>query len=170
MAENNFAKALYNFTMDAAAGDAIRHLTDIGYGPTKIHDELTYPAPMEYIGRVMYEYLLNNSVILLKDPAQVTPPEQYEYVLERNEYGRTSYRKVIKTTERLRDDRKYIHVEFGTFKYKYADRLEEFRSMLDGREWDYLMNIPWPLGRFWHIQNECACRIKEVIAKIASDQ
>ena len=58
MSDNTFTQALRNFTMDAAAGDAIRHLTDKGYSPAQIKEMITYPAPMEYIYSVMWERLV----------------------------------------------------------------------------------------------------------------
>ena len=171
MAENDFAKALYNFTMDAAAGDGIRHLADLGYTPGRIKEALLYPAPLDYIGKIMYEHLLNNNVILLKDPHAETLPQQYEFVLERNEYGRTSYRKVKKTPESGGilsdaefDANMYIPVEFGTYKYKYKEILCGHKSDFEGKEWDYLMNIPWPLGRFWHIKNELVLGIDRTLS------
>ena len=68
MSENHFAKALHNFTMDAACGDAIRHLTDRGYTFSQIRDSLTFPAPPEYIESVMYERLIETRKILLQEP------------------------------------------------------------------------------------------------------
>ena len=68
MSEDVFAKALRNFTMDAAAGDAIRHLTDKGYTPTQIRETLTFPAPMEYVVKVMWERFVETRVIVLEDP------------------------------------------------------------------------------------------------------
>ena len=59
MSDNNFAKALHNFTMDAAAGDAIRHLTDKGYTLSQVRETLTFPAPVDYIARVMWERMLS---------------------------------------------------------------------------------------------------------------
>lgn len=165
--ENSFSKALKNFTMDAAAGDAIRHLADTGMGPAKIHDNLTYPAKLSYIGRVVYEHLLNNNVILLKDPNVAGVPEQYEFVLCRNEYGKTSYTKVPKKTEGTLTDKKgtYIPVSFGTFKYKHSDTITNLREDLSANAWDYLANIPWPLGTFWHLEDERACEIAGVISR-----
>ena len=64
MSENHFAKALRNFTMDAAAGDAIRYLTDKGYSPAQIKETITYPAPMEYVYSVMWERLVATGKII----------------------------------------------------------------------------------------------------------
>ena len=66
MSENHFAKALRNFTMDSACGDAIRHLTDKGYTPSRIRETLTFPAPMEYIASVMFDRLVATGRIMEK--------------------------------------------------------------------------------------------------------
>ena len=71
MSENHFAKALHNFTMDAAAGDAIRHLTDKGYTLSQIRETLTFPAPIEYIAKIMWERLVETHKVLLNDSARV---------------------------------------------------------------------------------------------------
>ena len=67
MSENHFAKALHNFTMDAAAGDAIRHLTDKGFTLPQIRETLTFPAPEEYIAQVMWERMLETGKVRIGD-------------------------------------------------------------------------------------------------------
>ena len=68
MDENSsFAQALHNFTMDAAAGDAIRYLTDKGYTLPQIKDALSFPAPLEYVEKVMWERLVETRKIILSE-------------------------------------------------------------------------------------------------------
>ena len=64
MSENHFANALRNFTMDAAAGDAIRHLTDKGYTFSQVKDALTFPAPDEYIAEVMWARMVETRKVI----------------------------------------------------------------------------------------------------------
>ena len=66
-----FAKALHDFTMNAAAGDAIKHLTDRGYTLSQIKEALTFPAPEEYIAKIMWERLLETHKVIIKDSARV---------------------------------------------------------------------------------------------------
>ena len=99
MSENHFAKALHNFTMDAAAGDAIRHLTDKGYTLMQIKDKLTFPAPSEYIAQVMWERMVSEGTVLFDDPAKATVPAQtpgHEIVESYDRYGRKSFLRVNK--------------------------------------------------------------------------
>ena len=96
MSENHFATALHNFTMDAAAGDAIRHLTDKGYTLSQIRSTLTFPAPEEYIAQVMWERLLSNGTVISDDPSQEkgAVPGQgqgHEIVESYDRYGRKSF-------------------------------------------------------------------------------
>lgn len=165
---DTFAKALINFTMDVAAGDAIRHLTDIGYGPSDIQKALTYPAPVPYIGKTMYEHLLNTNIIVLDDPAIQKPAKPYEFVLEQNEYGRTSYRRVPKNTpeDTARKPEDYICVSFGSDKYKHTQLLEDNKNSFSSKEWDYLMNIPWPRGTFWVLKDERVGSINNILDNI----
>ena len=64
MSEDHFTKALRNFTMDAAAGDAIRHLCDKGFTLPQIKDALTFPAPEKYIAEVMWKRLIEKGIVI----------------------------------------------------------------------------------------------------------
>ncbi len=101
MSENHFAKALHNFTMDAAAGDAIRHLTDKGFTLSQIKDTLTFPAPEEYVAQVMWEQLQSNGTVLFDNPSQdisaaSSDRSSQEIVESYDRYGRKSFLRVNK--------------------------------------------------------------------------
>ena len=98
MSENHFAKALHNFTMDAAAGDAIRHLTDKGYTLMQIKDKLTFPAPSEYIAQVMWERMVSKRTVLFEKPGEGTASaeEPGPIVESFDRYGRKSFLRVNK--------------------------------------------------------------------------
>ncbi len=97
MSENHFAKALRNFTMDAAAGDAIRHLTDKGFTLPQIKEALTYPAPTEYIADVMWKRLVeSHKVIAVTDAAGGLSGRAPEIIEQRDKYGRKSFLQVQK--------------------------------------------------------------------------
>ena len=69
MADNSaFSKALHNFTMDAACGDAIRHLTDKGYTFAQIRESLTFPAKEAYIAEVMWKQMVSKGTVLFDNP------------------------------------------------------------------------------------------------------
>ncbi len=97
MSDNTFAKALHNFTMDVACGDAIRHLTDKGYLPGEIREKLTFPAPMEYVEEVMWERLVETrKVIDEPSPRASANPSGSEIIEHRDAYGRKSFLQVKK--------------------------------------------------------------------------
>ncbi len=102
MSENHFAKALKNFTMDAAAGDAIRHLTDKGYTFSQVKESLTFPAPDEYIAQVMWEELIATLKVLpegdLHDPLSgaTGSGSDTEIVEQFDRWGRKSFLRIKK--------------------------------------------------------------------------
>ena len=118
MSEDTFAKALRNFTMDTAAGDAIRHLCDKGFTLPQVKEALTFPAPEDYIAEVMWDRLVETRKVL-PDPARVserlataypaqsvgcrpgegpdrTHAERTEIIEHRDRYGRKSFLQVEK--------------------------------------------------------------------------
>ena len=97
MSENHFAKALHNFTMDAAAGDAIRHLTDKGFTLPQIRETLTFPAPEEYIAQVMWERMLETGKVRIGDGSGFSKEFDRVRIVETyDRYGRKSFLRVNK--------------------------------------------------------------------------
>ena len=109
MSENYFATALKNFTMDAAAGDAIRHLTDKGFTFSQVKEALTFPAPDEYIAEVMWGHLVSKGTVLFDNPVSEQDRGERkdrprvsgtsEIVEQRDRYGRKSFVSVKKSPE-----------------------------------------------------------------------
>lgn len=100
-----FAKALHDFTMNAAAGDSIRHLTDRGYTLPQIRETLTFPAKEEYIAKVMWDRLVETRKILFEDSSNFPADEEWvaagmpqseEIIEQRDRYGRKSFLRVQK--------------------------------------------------------------------------
>jgi hypothetical protein len=142
MPEDTFAKALRNFTMDAACGDAIRMLADKGYTPSQIRETLTFPAPAGYIAKVMWEHFVNTHRILLSDPAEATvnTGEIYETIERRDSYGRRSFLRVKKESpeELIFSPEDYIVCDYG-------------RRLRNGEvfENELITALPWPLKKVW---------------------
>lgn len=106
MEENGyFRKALSAFTHDVASGGAIRHLTDLGYTARQIKEQLAFPTPYERVRETMREHLLDEKILLEEEPGCGRGREQAEYVLEHDQYGRTSFRKVIRSGSACEDVR-----------------------------------------------------------------
>ena len=114
MSEDVFAKALRNFTMDAAAGDAIRHLCDRGFTLAQVKEALTFPVPEEYIAEIMWTRLIETRKVL---PAPVRASEGMlqservdtnhakvtEIIETRDRYGRKSFLQVQKKSPEEND-------------------------------------------------------------------
>ena len=128
--------------MDAAAGDAIRHLTDKGLSPSQIKNTLTFPAPMDYITKVMWDRLVETCRII-PDCSSVDDLESFmsgrrqpcEIMEHRDRYGRKSFIKVQKESpeEMIFSPEDYIVCDFA-------------RRMRSGETFtnDYIVHLPWP--------------------------
>lgn len=89
-----FKQALSDFTYDAACGGAIRHLADLGYSVGQIVEQLSFPVPYERVQKTVWEYFLENGVLLLEEPGKGKAPEKADYVREYDKYGKASFRRV----------------------------------------------------------------------------
>ncbi len=95
MAEQEyFKKALAGLAFDTAAGDAIRHLADIGLTVAQIAEKLDYPVKKEKIGKIVWEHFLKRGHIRTEEPGSGVGSEEYTYVTEYDAYGRKSFRRV----------------------------------------------------------------------------
>ncbi len=159
MSENHFAKALHNFTMSAAAGDAIKHLTDKDFTLTQIKEQLTFPAPIGYIAGVMWDRLIethkvldaagvskgtvlfDNSVDKDKNEGEKvskrTVPFDTEIVEHYDEYGRKSFLQVQKESPE--------EMIFSPEDYIVFDR----SGQSSGISSDFAEYLPWPRHPVW---------------------
>ena len=148
MAQENsvFNKALRNMTQEAAYGAAIRHFTDEGLSVREIYDTLTYPVSYETIQRTVFEYMITSGILLKEKPPEGFTPFKTEFVLDEDEYGRKSYRRVV---SKAPEDEKteYIPCDFGLFD---ENTLEKIKAALPKKEWEYIDGIPWLNKRMYH--------------------
>lgn len=148
--KSEFDKALHNFTMDMACGDAIRALTDRGYGPLQIKEVLTFPAPLSHITKVMWDRLVASGKIMLTDPATVsdnahpagdgfTAAGDHEIVERRDRYGRRSFLRIKKETseENIFSPEEYFLVD------KDLSQRDEYKDN------DLISHLPWPKEPVW---------------------
>ena len=184
-----FNNALRNFTFDMASRGAIRHLFDLGYSAEQIHNELTFPTPIESIRNELWNYLVESGVIILEKPTRGDSAIRYEFIRETNEYGRQSFRRVpaesdttgVRTSLKINDtsatcdhlnsggiistgssDTSYIPVFFGREKYKDPTAYKNKLSLLKAEDKAYLEDLPWPLQTVWHRKDERIMRILKV--------
>ena len=130
MAEQEyFKKALAGLAFDTAAGDAIRHLADIGLTVAQIAEKLDYPVNKEKIGKIVWEHFLKRGHIRTEEPGSGVGSEEYTYVTEYDAYGRKSFRRVKIAehgTERVRFLEKVFEAaRFGEFAGYLRERCRE---------------------------------------------
>ena len=136
-----FAKALHDFTMNAAAGDSVRHLTDRGFTLSQIKETLSFPAPEGYIAKVMWERLIETHKVIVDDiardlsvPAQTPlrlPDQRSGHIIEqRDRYGRKSFLRVQKESpeETSFSPEDYVLIDNGN---------------------DIIPGLPWPKDPVW---------------------
>ncbi len=167
-----------------ASRGAIRHLFDLGLSASEIHDELTFPTPVEAIKNELWNYLLESKIILAEEPAVEDAGVRYEFIRETNEYGKQSFRRVAVespapeasvpnkaalVSSSVSDDPAgthspdfYIPVYFGREKYKDPTKYKNKLSLLNKEDKAYIEDLPWPLQTVWHRKDERMIRILSV--------
>lgn len=109
-----FKQAISNFTYEAACGGAIRHLADLGYSVKQITEQLSFPVPFERVQKTVWEYFLENGVLLLEEPGKRIVQEKADYIREYNKYGKASFRCVVsqnKAVEEIHFREKHFDIE-----------------------------------------------------------
>lgn len=146
-----FRRSLINFTNDFANGDAIRSLANKGMTVNEIAENLTFPAAISVIQNTVWKHYLNTGVIKLEEPeddkgvAQITS----EFVLERDRYGKSSFRKVERQLSEM--PVKYVACDFGKRIYQDRDLFLKDLENLEKSDMDYILGLPWPIERVYHI-------------------
>lgn len=183
MAENDYFKqALSNFVFDMASGGAIQHLTNQGYTVKQIIEKLDFPAPYEKVQEAVWKQLLNNGCLLLEEPGSGVGQERAEYVMEKDSFGRRSFRKVVIKADKV----KQIHWKEVIFSRQINGKLADYLSkkiiangeeasyvscnfgmktnrlpdVLDEQQKDYISGLPWPKQKVYH---KLDIRMREIV-------
>lgn len=154
---NYFNQALSNFVHDMASGGAIRHLADLGYTVERISRELDYPTPKERIARTVWDYYVEKGIILLSEPSDHSLIEQVSYEKQIGKYGAVHFIEKKKVIEQ--PVKKYYPCDFG--KQRHQDE-QGFTKSLDAlweSDREYILGLPWPLRRVYHVEDERMRRI-----------
>ena len=186
MAENDYFKqALSNFVFDMASGGAIQHLTNQGYTVKQIIEKLDFPAPYEKVQEAVWKQLENNGCLLLEEPGSGVGQERAEYVMEKDSFGRRSFRKVIIKADKT----KQIHWKEVIFSRKINGKLTDYLSkkikengenasyvscnfgmktnrlpdVLDEQQKDYISGLPWPNQEVYH---RLDIRMREIVVAL----
>ena len=156
-----FHKALSKFTLEFAAGDAIRILADKGLTVEEIYERLSFPVPRKTIGELVWNHYLDVAVICLSNPSLQDEKVVTTYEKVQGAYGRISFRQ-IRRIEHVTGE--YVPCDFG--KRLYADREQFLKSLqcLSQRDRDYVLGLPWPLGIVYHKKDERMARIQSALS------
>lgn len=173
--ESHFNKALSDFTYDMACGSSIRHMTDKGYTVKQIAERLDYPAPYAKIQKTVYSRLCEKGILLSKEPDFSDAKTEVRYILERDRFGHSSFRKVSenKTLPLAASALKSLHFTLGNVEtlgqflsrkvrengteYSYIscdfgmyEKDHKIYEYLNSRQKEYVEGILWPKKRMYH--------------------
>ena len=168
MKNNNFDKALGDFVRDVAYGDAIRHLTEKGYTPLNIKEQLGYPVSVQIIGEIMLKYLFETGKVLTDKPSDKTVLTDEKYVCDVDRLGRKSFRRVVSNKEPISEE-DYLAIDFSQMKADAPKDYERLLSSLCTDDADYVDNIPWPCRKLYHCKNDRIIRINQALQDITCD-
>lgn len=153
-----FKNALKDFASDFAYGDSVRHLAKKGLAVRQISSTLTYPATIDQIKDIVWKYYIEAGIIRLEMPPENSSSIiKTNYVLERDKYGHSSYRKVDEIVPI--DPKEYVACDFGKLLYSNKDSFIKSLEGLDIDDINYILDLPWPLTSVYHIKDERITRI-----------
>lgn len=162
-----FRKALKNFMFDVASGGAIKHLTDKGFTTKEIKEKLDFPTPENVIMEASWNRLVSKRIILLEDPNEKLPEQNYKYVKVYGKYGKTSLKRVLidENENGINDIKKedYAPINFGVLIYKDQKAFEKSLNVLEERDKDYILGLPWPKKIVYHKMDN---RMKRILRKL----
>ena len=159
MSDKYFKKALADFTLDFASGDAIRALADKGYSVSEIHKRLDFPTPVERIRDTVWKHFIDTGVILLDAPSAESQ-KRVTYEKVQDSLGRTSFKQVVVEDNEARE---YVEIDFGKKIYKDKNAFEKTLEALSPEDRRYILDLPWPLTNVWHVKNE---RMERILKKL----
>lgn len=159
MENKYFNRALSNFVQDVASGGAIRHMADMGYTVERIAKELNYPTTKEHIGKVVWQHYIERGIILLEEPSKEPVIEKVSYVKEYGKYGSVHFRQKKEMIDN--PVKNYLPCDFGKMHYQEENTFFQNLDLLWKSDREYILGLPWPLTRVYHVADERMQRIFE---------
>lgn len=170
MAQDDFRKALSDFSFDVASGGAIRHLADLGYTVKQIQEQLDFPTPFARIQEAVWKRLVDTRVIFLEEPWQQHLKETVHFVREYDSYGKASFRRVVEDNPRTETEGSFLVCEFGTVRCRDTEKYRKVLAALDERQAEYVDGLPWPKGKVWHRADERMLEIERRLQAAGLEQ
>ena len=192
MSEQNFFRnALSDFTFEAASGGSIRHLADLGYTVKQISEKLTYPTPYERVRGAVWKHLLDRRVVLVQEPGSGKERGRAEYRMERDKYGRTSFRLaadgqiagpvcwkeraytesrdgnlsmwLAELCEQNGESGVYLSCDFGLRSRRDTEKFKAAMQTLNERQQEYITGLPWENRICYHRLDQ---RMREIVVRL----
>ncbi len=189
--QDDFRKALSNFTYDMASGDAIRYMAGQGYSVRQIMERLDFPTPAEKVQQTVWQYLLDTEVLLLDVPG-MAQPEQVKYMRTYDQYGKASFIQVAvpgsgreavcfeekdyceardgrlvdflgRLSGKNGEDASYISCDFGLYRRRDADGYRKRMLALNSRQREYVEGLPWERCIAYHRLDR---RMREITGRL----
>lgn len=190
--QDYFRSALSDFTYEAASGGAIRHLADLGYTVKQISEKLTYPTPYERVRKTVWQHLIDTQTVRTQTPGSGNVRGKADYTVERDKYGRTSFRltapqdnhaepirwKERRYSEELNgslaaylaqmcaangEEDAYISCDFGMQAGRDEEMYAAAMQTLNARQREYITGLPWEETTCYHRLDG---RMREIVAKL----
>jgi len=156
--DNEFFRALNNFTQEFASGNEIRHLADLGYTVSDIEKKLLYPTSSERVRKEYTKYMLSKGVLSLDGSTDGNIC--YDYISEQDEFGKRSFRRV----EKEKCDENHVARNYVRCRFTVSGELkEELLLYLNPKQISYLKGIEWKMGILYHDLDE---RLTDIINSI----
>jgi len=174
-----FKNALKNFIFDVAGGGAICHLADSGYTAEQIRKRLDFPTPFDKVQQTVWDHFLETGYLLYREPGQGEQQEKFSYVVDYDQYGRSSFRRIAVSeggakeirwkeedfradvhgtlssylTEKCRGNGEtsaYVSCDFGLRSRREPERFLEELQVLDEYQREYVLGMPWERRMIYH--------------------
>ncbi len=147
-----FRDALADFMHDAASGDAVRHLVDLGYTTNAILQRLDFPTPRERVEKAVYRRLIEKGVLLEELPVPEDSLRRIRLDVPRGPgEGQVRLMRILRgQIQDNEEEHSYAACPFGTIRRNREARLAAMLDCLTTRERDYLLGIPWPPRVIYH--------------------
>lgn len=154
-----FEAALSDFVFDVAAGGAVRHLVDSGYGISQIMDRLTYPVPRSGVEKAVSRYMRESGILCIELPAE---PERIHRISLCGRDDKKAIEKMIEGIDRWGVENSYLECPFGDWIRHNNEYFSHMLSCLNARERAYLTENTWERDLMYHRLND---RMREITGK-----
>ena len=107
----------------------------------------------------MWRYYLEEGIILLDEPRQGHANPKVSYVREYGKNGIPHFRRVVEQASQPQGE--YCPCDFGRERQQDQEGFLRKLDCLQPSDRAYILGLPWPLQRVYHIKDERMGRIME---------